>query len=136
MSVATSTSICPLLKRYIISSRCACSRSECISPLFIFILCRAALICFTVCFLPENTITLFRSPALKMCFIISSFCVSWQMYALCLIFSAGLLTASFTLTGFFSSFEASFSMLSGIVAEKRMVWQFFGSLLAMVIMSS
>ena len=58
------------------------------------------------------------------------------MYALCLIFSAGLLTASFTLTGFFSSFEASFSMLSGIVAEKRMVWQFFGSLLAMVIMSS
>ena len=76
ISVATSTSVAPLLNLNITWSRSSCERSECISSLFIFIRTKARLISFTFCFLPEKIITRLRLPALKMSSSTLSFCGS------------------------------------------------------------
>ena len=136
ISVATSTSICPLLNLNIISSRCAWSKSECIWPQFIFFWLSDKAICFTFCFEPEKIMTRWRLPDLKMSFTISIFWASWQTYAIWRIFSAGLLTASLMTEGLLSKVCASSSIFCGIVAENIIVWQVLGSFFWMVRISS
>ena len=73
MSVATSTSVCPALKRYITSSRSCWERSECIWSQLMCICFRLRVISFTFSFLPEKMMTRCRSPFLKMWLMIFSF---------------------------------------------------------------
>ena len=78
MSVATSTSTCPLLKRYIMSSRWLWSRSECISPQLMCICLSERLISFTLSFEPANTITRLSSLFWNKWRMMPNFWFSWH----------------------------------------------------------
>ena len=135
MSVATIMSILRLLYWNMISSRSPCERSLCISPTLkpcFFSVCE---ISFTFVLRDAKRMTLSLLSLSKMLLMIPSFCPSWQMYACCVIPSAGFARASVICTGSVKMSRASLRISSGIVAEKSIVWRSLGSCLAIVMMS-
>ncbi len=136
MSVATRMSTFRFLKRSITSSRCFCSRSECMASALKPSLFSVRSSSFTFSFDEAKMMTRSGFVSRNICLRMATFCVSRQTYALCRIFSAGFETAIFTSTGSCMMVLASCTIFSGIVAEKRMVCLSLGRAFSICRMSS